>query len=185
MWPLSSRRPIGVALARVRTLREEAEGLADSSWLLDEAQARLVSTYTSPERVDRRVYESTWGASVGAGRDLQDLTAWNSALTRNAIQARTSAAFGLAGELPESTWERIGRELPATLDAETDALAAMRYAPQLLADRLRVETSTTRLQAQALVTSQLRRDWRRLRREREQALGSLLLDTLTRRPAER
>ncbi len=182
MWPLAGRRPVGAALARVRTLREEAESLAGSSWLLDEPQTRLVSIYTSPERVDRRVYEAAWGASIGAGRDVQDLAAWNSALTRNVIQGRTSAAFGLAGELPEGTWERIGRELPALLDDETDALAAMRYTPQLIADRLRVETSTARLHAQALVTAQLHRDWRRLKREREQALGGLLLDTLTRRP---
>jgi hypothetical protein len=181
IWPLAGRRPIGAALARVRTLREEAETLAGSSWQLDEPQARLASIYTSPDRVDRRVYEATWGASVGAGRDVQDLVAWHAALTRNVIQGRTSAAYGLAGELPENTWERIGRELPNQLDAETDALAAMRYTPQLLADRLRVETSTTRLHAQALVTAQLQRDWRRLKREREQALGGLLLDTLTRR----
>lgn len=184
MWPLEGRRPIGVALARVRTLREEAEALAGSSWTLDDAQRQLTSTYTSPTRVDRRVYERAWGVSLGAGRDVQDLAAWNAALTRNTIQGRTSAAFGLAGELPESTWERIGRELPATLDAESDALAAMRYTPQLAADRLRVETSTTRLHAQALVTTQLHRDWRRLKGERERAFGGLLLDTLT-RPKER
>ncbi len=180
VWPLEGRRPIGVALARVRTLREEAEALAGSSWSLDDAHRQLTSTYTSPARVDRRVYEQAWGVSVGAGRDIQDLAAWNAALTRNTIQGRTSAAFGLAGELPESTWERIGRELPATLDAESDALASVRYTPQLVADRLRVETSTTRLHAQALVTAQLHRDWRRLKRERERALGGLLLDTLAR-----
>lgn len=186
IWPLAGRRPIGASLARVRTLREEAEALADSGWLVGPAQARLASTYTTPARVDREAYDAIWGVSVGAARDVQDLLAWNSAHTRNLIQGRTSAAFGLAGELPETSWERIGRETARVVgETETDPLAAIRYTPQLIADQLRVETSTTRLDAQALVTRQLQLDYRRLRRDREQHLGSLLLDTLTRQPEER
>ena len=186
MWPLDGRRPIGAALARVRTLREEAEVLAESDWLLGPAQAALASTYTTPTRVDRDAYDASWGVSTGVDHDVQDLVAWNSAHSRNLIQGRTSAAFGEAGELPENSWERIGREAARVIgESETDPLAAIRYTPQLIADRLRVETSTTRLEAQALVTGQLQRDYRRLRREHEQHLGSLLLGTLTRRPGER
>lgn len=182
MWPASGLREIGTALRRVATLREEIEAMTRTGWRLDPWEQALAEIGTRPARVDRGLYESVWGASTGAGRDVQDVLAWHSAHTRNVLQARTNGGFGQAGELPEGTWERIGREGPALVDQQRDALSALRLTPQMIADRLRVETSTTRLQAQALVTAQLQRDVRRMRQQRSQHLGALMLTTLTAMP---
>ncbi len=179
MWPVEGLREIGTPLRRMATLREELEAMARTGWHLDPWQQALAEIGTQPSRVDRGLYESAWGPSTGVGRDLQDVVAWHSAHTRNVLQARTNGSFGQAGELPESTWERIGREGPALVDQERDALSALRLTPQMIADRVRVEASTTRLQAQALVTAQLQRDLRRWRQQRSQHLGTLMLATLT------
>jgi len=109
---------------------------------------------------------------------VHDVAAWLSTFNRNTIQARTSAAFGIAGELPEETWERIGREGPLTVDDTRDPLTAIRLTPQMVADRLRVDTNTLRLETQTLLTGQVRRDYRRLKREREAHLGAAFLGTL-------
>ncbi len=178
MWPVSGLRMIGGALRRMRTLRDEVEGLR-GSWVLDPKAEALAALYSQPVLASRSTYDSAWGASTGVSRDVQDLLAWHSAHTRNALQARTNGDFGRVGELPEATWERIGREGPALVDQQRDALTALRLVPQMQADRLRVEGSTTRLAAQALVTRQLHRDLRRLQARRPQHLGALMLDTLT------
>jgi hypothetical protein len=179
MWPASGLRQIGGALRRLRTLREEVEDLGRAGWVLDSASSVLAETLTTPQRTDRARYEAVWGASIGTGRDVQDLLAWHSTLTRNILQGRTHGEHGRSGELPEATWERIGREGAALIDAERDPLSAIRYTPQLVADRLRVEASTAEMHAQALVTAQLRRDVRRWQRARATHLGALMLATLT------
>lgn len=180
MWPVTGLRTIGQALRRVRTLRDEVSDTAASSWILDPKAAALAAIYSAPVLVDRDTYEANWGRSVGPDRDLHDVTAWLSAFNRNTIQARTSAAFGIAGELPEETWERIGREGSLAVSDDTrDPLSAIRLTPQMIADRLRVDTNTLRLEAQTMLTEQVRRDYRRLKRERDQHLGAAFLDTLT------
>lgn len=179
MWPAAGLRQIGGALRRLRTLREEVEDLGQAGWVLDSASSVLAETLTTPQRTDRARYEAVWGASVGAGRDVQDLLAWHSTLTRNVLQGRTQGEHGRSGELPEATWERIGREGAALIDVERDPLSALRYTPQLVADRLRVEASTAELHAQALATAQLHRDVRRWQRARATHLGALMLSTLT------
>ncbi len=177
LWPASGLRQIGGALRRLRTLREEVEDLGHAGWVLDATSSALAETLTTPQRVDRSRYEATWGASLGTGRDVQDMLAWHSTLSHNILQGRTHGDHGRAGELPEATWERIGREGAVLIDAERDPLAAMRYTPQLVADRLRVEASTAQLHAQALVTAQLRRDAQRWQRARSTHLGALMLAT--------
>ena len=180
MWPATGLRSIGQSLQRVRTLRDEVHDMLASSWVLDPKGAALAAIYSAPVLVDRDTYEANWGRSVGPDHDLHDVAAWLSAFNRNTIQARTSAAFGLAGELPEETWERIGREGSRAISDDTrDPLSAIRLTPQMVADRLRVDTNTARLEAQTLLTGQVHRDYRRLKREREQHLGAALLDTLT------
>lgn len=180
MWPVTGLRTIGQALRRVRTLRDEVSDMAASSWILDPKGAALAAIYSAPVLIDRDTYEASWGRAVGPDRDLHDVTAWLSAFNRNTIQARTSAAFGVAGELPEETWERIGREGSLAISDDTrDPLSAIRLTPQMVADRLRVDTNTLRLEAQTMLTGQVHRDYRRLKREREQHLGAAFLDTLT------
>lgn len=178
MWPVTGLRQIGGALRRVRTLRDEVEGLRRSGWWLDPKAEALAAIYSAPVRVGRGQYEAAWGLSTGVGRDVQDLLAWHSAHTRNVLQARSNGDFGRAGELPEGTWERIGREGPALVDQQADALTALRLTPQMFSDRLRVEASTVRLDAHALLTQQLKRDLRRMNAARPRHLGTLMLDTL-------
>jgi len=180
MWPVTGLRTIGQALRRVRTLRDEVQGMAASSWILDPKGAALAAIYSAPVLVNRDTYEANWGRSVGPDKDLHDLTAWLSSYNRNTIQARTSAAFGIAGELPEETWKRIGREGSLAISDDTrDPLSAIRLTPQMVADRLRVDTNTLRLEAQTMLTEQVHRDYRRLKRERQRHLGAAFLDTLT------
>jgi hypothetical protein len=180
IWPRNVLAPLKAAtLARVATLREHAEALLDE-WRQPDTFEALAATYTTPERVTRTDYERAWGASRGPDRDQGELISWLSVTNRNTIQARTSAAFGLAGELPENTWERIGREGTRMLaESRRDPLAAIRHTPQLLADRARVDANTTRLEAQALLTEQVLRDYRRAKRKREEALGDLFLRPFT------
>lgn len=179
MWPVTGLRTIGQALRRVRTLRDEVRELGASSWILDPKGAALAAIYSAPVLVSRDTYEANWGRSVGPDKDLHDLTAWLSSYNRNTIQARTSAAFGIAGELPEETWERIGREGSLAISDDTrDPLSAIRLTPQMIADRLRVDTNTLRLEAQTMLTEQVHRDYRHLKREREEHLGAAFLDTL-------
>jgi len=129
--------------------------------------------------VIRSEYEAVWGSSRGPARDIGDVASWLSVANRNTIQGRTSAAFGIAGELPENTWERIGREGSKVLaESKRDPLSALRHTPQMLADRARVETNTLRMQAQTLVTRQVQRDFKRYKRRREQALAALWLRML-------
>lgn len=179
MWPRSVLDSLRTAsLARVTTLREQYEEMIED-WSMPAATQTLASVYGSPHRVTRADYEAAWGVSRGPTADITDLAAWMSAANRNTIQGRTSAAFGLAGELPENTWERIGREGARLLaESKRDPLSAMRHTPQMLADRARVETNTLRLQAQALATRQLTRDFKRYKERRAQALGGLWLKTL-------
>lgn len=180
MWPVTGLRTIGQALRRMRTLREEVGDMVASSWILDPKGAALAAIYSAPVLVDRDTYEASWGRSVGLDRDVHDVTAWLSTFNRNTIQARTSAAFGIAGELAEETWERIGREGSLAISDDTrDPLSAIRLTPQMIADRLRVDTNTLRLEAQTMLTEQVHRDYRRLKRERDQHLGAAFLDTLT------
>jgi hypothetical protein len=184
MWPTSGLRAIGSTLRRVRTLREEIEDTL-KGWSLGEPVQSWATLAYTPRHADRGLHESVWGPASGAGRDVQELAAWHSTLVRNALQARTNGAFGEAGEIPESTWERIGREGARQVgDQRRDALSALRLTPQLGADRLRVEIGTARLQAHMLTTLQIQRDMRRLRRAREWSLGSLWLDTLVQRPQQ-
>lgn len=179
MWPVTGLRTIGQALRRVRTLRDEVQDMAASSWILDPKGAALAAIYSAPVLVSRDTYEANWGRSVGPDKDLHDLTAWLSSYNRNTIQGRTSAAFGIAGELPEETWERIGREGSLAIsDDARDPLSAVRLTPQMIADRLRVDTNTLRLEAQTMLTEQVHHDYRRLKRERQQHLGAAFLDTL-------
>lgn len=167
------------ALARVATLRERAESLV-GEWRLPDPLQVLAAVYTSPSHVTRQDHERAWGTSRGPDRDQHDFMAWLSVTNRNTIQARTSAAYGLAGELPEHTWERIGREGTRMLaESRRDPLAAVRHTPQMLADRARVDTNTARLDAQTLITEQVLRDYRSARRKRERALGWALLKPLT------
>ncbi len=179
MWPTSLLQTLKTAtLGRVETLRESAEHLLDE-WRLPESSAKLASIYVMPDRVTRANYERMWGTSSGPSLDAAEIVSWLSVTNRNAIQARTSAAFGIAGELPEHTWERIGREGTRLLsDSYRDPLAALRHTPQMLADRARVDTNSTRLEAQTLLTEQVLRDYRRARRQRERALGWALLRPL-------
>jgi hypothetical protein len=176
IWPRKALASLGAAtLARVATLRERAEALLDE-WQQPESFTALAETYTTPDRVTRADYERAWGASRGPDRDQLDLASWMSVTNHNTIQGRTSAAFGLAGELPENTWERIGREGSRMLsESRRDPLSAIRHTPQLLADRVRVEANTARLEAQALLTEQLLRDYRRAKRLEAQALGDVFL----------
>ncbi len=180
IWPRTVlARLTTKALARVETLRERAEALADE-WALPESTRALAAAYTSPSHVTRQDYERAWGTSRGPDRDQAEFMAWLSVANRNTIQARTSAAYGLAGELPEHTWERIGREGTRLLaESLHDPLAAVRHTPQLLADRARVDTNTARLDAQTLVTEQVLRDHKSARHKRERALGWALLKPLT------
>lgn len=178
IWPQSGLHDIGVTLRRVRTLREEVEGSL-TGWPLRAQAQTWAALAATPQHANRGLYESVWGPSLGAGRDTQDLVAWHSALARDAVQARTNGAFGEAGEIPESTWERIGREGARQIgDERRDALSALRLTPQLAADRVRVEVNTVRLQAHTLTALQIRRDARRLRRVREWSLGNLWLRVL-------
>lgn len=178
IWPASGLRTIGSTLRRVRTLREEIEGTLTGWPLRDQVETWAVLAST-PRHADRGLYESVWGPSAGVGRDVQDLVAWNAALARDAVQARTNGAFGEAGEIPESTWERIGRDGAGQVGSKRrDALSAVRLTPQLAADRLRVEVNTARLHAHTLATLQIQRDVRRLRRAREWSLGNLWLRVL-------
>lgn len=176
IWPRKALASLGAAtLARVATLRERAEDLLDE-WQQPEPFDDLAATYTTPDRVTRAEYERAWGASRGPDRDQLDVMSWLSVTNRDTIQGRTSAAFGLAGELPETTWERIGREgSKALAESRRDPLAAIRHTPQMLADRARVEANTARLDAQALLTEQILRDYRRAKRLEAQALGDVFL----------
>jgi hypothetical protein len=180
IWPHKALTSLGAAtLARVVTLREHAEALLDE-WRQPDATAALAAIYTAPDRVARRDYERAWGTSRGPDRDQLDLASWMSVANRNSLQARTSAAFGLAGELPENTWERIGREGSRILsESRRDPLAAIRHTPQLLADRARVDANTSRLDAQTLLTEQILRDYRRAKRLEAQALGDIFLRPFT------
>jgi hypothetical protein len=180
IWPRNVLAPLKAAtLARVATLREHAEDLLEE-WRQPESTAALAATYTTPERVTRADYERAWGASRGPNRDQGELISWLSVTNRNTIQARTSAAFGLAGELPENTWERIGREGTRMLaESRRDPLAAICHMSQMLADRARVDANTTRLEAQTLLTEQVLRDYRRAKRKRAQALGDVFLRPFT------
>jgi hypothetical protein len=179
MWPRAVLGRLTTAtLARVQTLREQAEDLVEE-WQQPESTRALAAVYTTPERVTRADHERAWGTSRGPNRDQHEFLAWLSVHNRNTIQARTSAAFGLAGELPENTWERIGREGSRMLsESRRDPLAAIRHTPQMLADRARVDTNTARLDAQTLVTEQVLRDFRSAKRKRERALGWALLKPL-------
>ena len=176
MWPRTVLDSLRTAvMARVDTLREHADALIDQ-WRQPESFAELAAAYTTPERAARLEYERGWGASRGPDRDQLDVMSWLSVTNRDTIQGRTSAAFGLAGELPESTWERIGREgSKALAESRRDPLAAIRHTPQMLADRARVEANTARLDAQALLTEQILRDYRRAKHLEAQALGDVFL----------
>jgi hypothetical protein len=145
----------------------------------ERASRPLASIYGAPKIVIRSEYETAWGTSRGPERDIGDVASWLSVTNRNTVQGRTSAAFGLAGELPESTWERIGREGSRVLaESKRDPLSALRHTPQMLADRARVESNTLRMQAQTLTTRQVQRDFRRYKKRREQALGAVWLRML-------
>lgn len=179
MWPTSVLESLRTAsLARVRTLREHYEDMLED-WSMPAATQSLASIYGAPKIVVRSEYESVWGRSRGPASDVGDVVSWLSVANRNTIQGRTSAAFGIAGELPENTWERIGREGSKVLaESLRDPLSAVRHTPQMLADRARVESNTLRMQAQTLVTRQVQRDFRRYKRRRELALGARWLEML-------
>lgn len=180
MWPRTVLEPVRTAtLARVKTLREQYEEMLED-WSPPTATQSLASVYGSPKIVTRSEYETVWGRSRGPATDIGDVASWLSVTNRNTIQGRTSAAFGLAGELPESTWERIGREGSKVLaESRRDPLSAIRHTPQMLADRARVDSNTLRLRAQTVVTRQVQRDFKRYKRRRELALGSFWLKMLT------
>lgn len=179
IWPrnvLDSLR--GAALARVKTLREQYEEMVED-WSMPTATQSLASIYGAPKIVARQEYEHVWGRARGPSSDIAELTSWLSVANRNTIQGRTSAAFGLAGELPENTWERIGREGSRVLaESRRDPLSAIRHTPQMLADRTRVDSNTLRMQAQTLITRQVHRDFKRYQRRRAQALGDVWLRML-------
>jgi hypothetical protein len=110
IWPRTVLESLRTAsLARVKTLRQQYEDMLED-WTFPAATQSLASIYGAPKIVVRSEYETAWGTSRGPARDIGDVASWLSVANRNTVQGRTSAAFGIAGELPESTWERIGRE---------------------------------------------------------------------------
>ena len=179
IWPRTVLNSLRTAsLARVKTLREQYEEMVED-WSMPASTQSLASIYGAPKIVMRSEYETVWGRSRGPASDIGDVASWLSVANRNTIQGRTSAAFGIAGELPENTWERIGREGSRVLaESRRDPLSALRHTPQMLADRARVEANTLRMQAQTLTTRQVHRDFKRYKKRREQALGALWLRML-------